>query len=58
VKKELRARKLVSAGEGLEMSMDIRVYREKPLGKEAAKGATQALWKYLLASAQPRGAGL
>jgi DNA-binding transcriptional LysR family regulator len=58
VKKELRARKLVSAGEGLEMSMDIRVYREKPLGKEAAKGAAQALWKYLLASAQPRGAGL
>jgi DNA-binding transcriptional LysR family regulator len=50
VKKELRARKLVSAApglEGLEMAMDVRAYREKPLGRETPKGAAQALWNYL-----------
>ena len=51
VKKELRARRLVSAAsgdlKGLEMSMEVRAYREKPLGKEAPKGKTQALWSYL-----------
>jgi len=50
VKKELRARKLVSASpglEGLEMAMDVRAYREKPLGRETPKGAAQALWNYL-----------
>ncbi|WP_298933243.1 LysR family transcriptional regulator [uncultured Ramlibacter sp.] len=54
VKKELRGRKLVAAtpaGMGsLEMTMDVRAYREKPLGKEAPKGAAQALWAYLTAS--------
>jgi DNA-binding transcriptional LysR family regulator len=52
VKKELRARRLVHAGpglEGLEMAMDVRAYREKPLGKEAPKGAAQALWTFLTA---------
>ncbi|MES2976652.1 MAG: LysR substrate-binding domain-containing protein [Pseudomonadota bacterium] len=53
VKKELRTRKLVSAVTpetgGLEMTMDVRVYREKPLGKEAPKGSAQALWAYLQA---------
>jgi DNA-binding transcriptional LysR family regulator len=50
VKKELRSRRLVSAAaglEGLEMAMDVRAYREKPLGKEASKGTAQALWDYL-----------
>ena len=37
VKKELRAKKLALAGEGLEMVMDIRAYREKPAVKEGAK---------------------
>ena len=53
VKKELRARKLVSATTPeigpLEMTMEVRVYREKPLGKESSKGIAQALWAYLLA---------
>ena len=60
VKKELRARRLVSAVpadiKGLEITMDVRAYREKPLAKEAQrgsqyppKGAAQALWDYLLA---------
>ncbi|HSI55635.1 MAG TPA: LysR substrate-binding domain-containing protein [Ramlibacter sp.] len=51
VKKELRARRLVSAAppdmKGLEMAMDVRAYREKPVGKESPKGTAQALWTYL-----------
>jgi len=51
VKKELRARKLVSAAppevQGLEMAMEVRAYREKPVAKDAAKGTVQALWEYL-----------
>ena len=51
VKKELRARKLVSAAppeiNGLELTMEVRAYREKPLGKETPKGTVQALWTYL-----------
>jgi DNA-binding transcriptional LysR family regulator len=47
VKKELRAKKLVSAGSHLEMTMDIRVYRERPTSKVAAKNQAQALWTYL-----------
>ena len=51
VKKEVRSRRLVSAAppglDGLEMTMDVRAYREKPVGKEAPKGTAQALWTYL-----------
>ncbi|MET0310784.1 MAG: LysR family transcriptional regulator [Burkholderiaceae bacterium] len=58
VKKELRARKLVSAAppglEGLSMGMDIRVYREKPLGREAPKGTVQALWTFLQEQGVPK----
>jgi len=54
VKKELRSRRLVSAAppemKGLEMMMDVRAYREKPVGKEAPKGTAQALWAYLASS--------
>ena len=49
VKKELRAKKLVSAGGNLEMTMDVRVYRERPTSKESAKTHAQALWTYLQA---------
>ena len=53
VKKELRSRRLVSATppeiHGLEMTMEVRAYREKPVGKEAPKGTAQALWAYLAA---------
>ena len=55
VKKDLRARRLVSAAppgsEDLQMVMDVRVYREKPTPKDAAKGTAQALWEYLQAQA-------
>jgi DNA-binding transcriptional LysR family regulator len=50
VKKELKSRRLVGAAgglDGLEMAMDLRAYREKPVGKEAPKGTAQALWEYL-----------
>ena len=55
VKKELRAKKLVSAGDKLEMTMDIRIYRERPTSSESAKSPAQALWAYLQsqASAKP-----
>jgi LysR family transcriptional regulator, hypochlorite-specific transcription factor HypT len=53
VKKELRSKRLVSAAppeiKGLEMTMEVRAYREKPVGKEAPKGTAQALWAYLAA---------
>jgi DNA-binding transcriptional LysR family regulator len=53
VKKELRAKRLVSAEpEGvhtLQLTMDVRAYREKPSGKEAPKGTARALWEYLQA---------
>ncbi len=52
VKKDLRAKRLVSAAPpelvDLTMTMDLRAYREKPSGKEAKKGAAQALWAYLV----------
>jgi DNA-binding transcriptional LysR family regulator len=51
VRKELRARKLVSASppdlRGLEIGMEVRAYREKPIGREAPKSTAQALWTYL-----------
>jgi DNA-binding transcriptional LysR family regulator len=51
VKKELRARRLVSAAppelKGLEIAMEVRAYREKPVGQVASKGTAQALWSYL-----------
>ena len=37
--------------EDLQMVMDVRVYREKPTPKDAAKGTAQALWEYLQAQA-------
>jgi DNA-binding transcriptional LysR family regulator len=51
VKKEVRSRRLVSAAgpdlPGLEMTMEVRAYREIPAGKESPKGTAQALWAYL-----------
>ncbi len=51
VRKELRAKKLVSAAPkemaGLEMTLDIRVYRARPQGNHAPKGTAQALWEFL-----------
>ena len=56
VKKELRAKKLVSAVSSvelkLEMTMDIRVYRERSSRKAAAKNSVEALWAYLQSQVQ------
>jgi DNA-binding transcriptional LysR family regulator len=53
VRKELRAKKLVSAGEKLQMTMDIRVYRERPAATVTAKSPAQALWSYLQSQGSP-----
>ena len=57
VKKELRAKKLVSAGGQLEMTMDVRVYRERPASREVSKSHAQALWAYLQSQADAVPAG-
>jgi DNA-binding transcriptional LysR family regulator len=54
VKKEVRAKKLVSAGAGLDMLMEVRIYRERPGGKAAPKSLAQALWSYLQAQPMPK----
>lgn len=72
VKKELRTKRLVNAapthGTALQITMDVRVYREKPVQREtgravavvprssaaasAPKRSAQALWDYLVARSQ------
>jgi DNA-binding transcriptional LysR family regulator len=47
VKKEVQEGRLLSAGAGLEVTMQIRLYREKPSGKHPAKTPAQALWSHL-----------
>ena len=47
VRKEIKAKKLISAGGQLEMTMDIRLYREKPNAKDMPKSHAQGLWNYL-----------
>ena len=69
VKKDLRAKKLVSAApadmKNLDITMEVRAYRERPSGKELGKSGVhtnrspgpapkrnaEALWDYLLAHA-------
>jgi DNA-binding transcriptional LysR family regulator len=56
VKKELRAKKLVSAGSELDMLMEVRIYRERPGGKALPKSQAQALWNYLQTQPVPKAA--
>lgn len=46
VRRELRSKRLVSAGAGLETTLDIRIYRERP-GTRKAKGSLDAFWNDL-----------
>ncbi len=46
VRAEVAARKLVSAGGGLETALDIRIYRERPSARKA-KGPVEKFWSYL-----------
>ncbi len=54
VKKEVRAHRLVSPTgpdmPPLEMTMEVRAYREIPAGKESPKSTVQALWAFLARS--------
>ena len=36
------------------MTMDVRAYREKPVGNAMPKGSAQALWTYLASQATAR----
>ena len=58
VKKELRAKKLVSAGSHLRMTMEVRIYRERPTAKAPAKPHVQALWTYLQSQASTKAAAV
>jgi len=58
VRKELRARRLVPAGPGrgagepaFEVSMEVRLYRERPELSRHPKAAARALWDYLSSTA-------
>lgn len=49
VRKELKSRRLVSAAEGpgLELTMEVRIYRERPEVARHVKPSAQALWDFL-----------
>ena len=50
VRKELRARRLVAAGPAeYELTMEVRIYREKPSGARHAKPVAEELWHFLKA---------
>jgi LysR family transcriptional regulator, hypochlorite-specific transcription factor HypT len=56
VKRELRSRRLASAAPpdmpGLQLTMEVRAYREIPSRKEAPKRTAQALWAHLTHSGE------
>ena len=49
VRKDLRARRLVAAATepGFELTMEVRIYRERPAAARHLKPGAQALWAYL-----------
>jgi DNA-binding transcriptional LysR family regulator len=49
VRKELQARRLVPAAPSgsYELTMDVRIYRERPESARHSKGGAQALWAFL-----------
>ncbi len=56
VRGELQAARLVPAAppgqqQALAITLDIRAYRERPVGREARAGTAQALWDFLAAQA-------
>ena len=55
VRQELRAGRLVGAAPvalaGLQITMDMRLYREKPQGRQGPKRTAQALWSFLAGAA-------
>jgi len=55
VRKELKTRKLVPAAPSgsFELTMDVRIYRERPEAARHVKPLAQALWAHLEAAAPP-----
>ncbi|MCM0609252.1 MAG: LysR family transcriptional regulator [Ideonella sp. WA131b] len=55
VRKELKARRLVAASADplLSLTMEVRIYRERPEAARHRKPAVQALWDYLETQGQP-----
>jgi DNA-binding transcriptional LysR family regulator len=55
VRKEIKARRLVAAagGEALQLTMEVRIYRERPEVARHPKPAVQALWDYLGTQGEP-----
>jgi DNA-binding transcriptional LysR family regulator len=55
VRKELKSRRLVPASPDSELAltMEVRIYRERPETARLAKPAVQALWDFLGSSGQP-----
>ena len=55
VRKELKARRLVSAAgsTALELTMEVRIYRERPEVARHTKPPVQALWDYLGTQGEP-----
>ena len=55
VRKELKARRLVAAGgsPALSLTMEVRIYRERPEVARHLKPAVQALWDYLGTQGEP-----
>jgi DNA-binding transcriptional LysR family regulator len=53
VRKDLRARRLVpaAAAAAFELTMEVRIYRERPLAQRPAKASAQALWDFLQSAA-------
>ncbi len=53
VRKDVRARRLVSAGDGSgwELTMEVRIYRERPEVARMVKPGAAALWEHLHANA-------
>jgi len=51
VRKDVRARRLVSAGDGWELTMEVRIYRERPEVARMVKPGAAALWDHLRSSA-------
>jgi len=58
VRKELRARRLVPAAPPgqYELTMEVRIYRERPEQARHAKPVAQALWNFLQSADAPQGA--
>ena len=59
VRKELRARRLVPAAAPgtFELTMEVRIYRERPSAQRPAKAGAQALWELLQSAPEARSSG-